>query len=240
MHKVHSSSVKLQVYRGSGSTYTLVGENSITATTTGTQYVYNVPSSSQITVQAGDYIGLRFSSPATIPFTGGGDVRWGSGPGHADIAGGSSYTFPGSGGRQDAVTATLCAITTAPTSVPTPTPTEVPTTKPPSPSPSHTPTENPTRTPTHQPTPAPTQQPSATAVNCHCTNCKNHYRHNEHIKSSPDLCGSTCQEESQCAFSLYDAATTKCYYYNLQQLASIMYTRRAESSQFTCYHKLVS
>jgi hypothetical protein len=108
MHKVHSSSVKLQVYRGSGSTYTLIGENNIATTSTGTAYTYNVPSSQQITVQAGDYIGLRFSSPATIPFTGGGSVRWGSGPGHHDVPVGSAYTFPGSGGRQYAVTATLC------------------------------------------------------------------------------------------------------------------------------------
>jgi len=108
MHKSRSSSVKLQVWRGSGSTYTLVGENNIATTSTGSAYTYNVPSSQRITVQAGDYIGLRFSSPATIPFTNGGSVYWGSGPGHRDVPVGSAYSFPGHGGRQYAVTATLC------------------------------------------------------------------------------------------------------------------------------------
>jgi hypothetical protein len=108
MHKGRSSGVKMQVYRGSGSTFKLIGSNTITSTSTGTAYVYHVPANQRITVNAGDYIGLRFMSPATIPFTGGGATRWGSGPGHPEVKVGHSYRFPGAGGRQYAVTAIMC------------------------------------------------------------------------------------------------------------------------------------
>jgi len=153
-----------------------------------------------------------------------------------------------------------------PTPSPSSNPTEHPTTRPPSPSPSHTPTEhptpsptpsptetptplptrNPTETPTPSPTPSPTPGPTTATPtvtptsmidNCHCTGCTNHYKRNEHIEKNAGSCGSWCQEEQECTFSLFDSHTKKCYLYNLRPMQDFTYIQSENHTTYTCYYK---
>ena len=84
------------------------------------------------------------------------------------------------------------------------------------------------------------QHMSCTQVtNCHCSGCFNHYVTNGHVSSSPEICGEACEADSNCAFSLYDAISTKCFYYDEAQYSSanITYEQTSAHEQFTCYHK---
>lgn len=133
-----------------------------------------------------------------------------------------------------------------PTRVPTPTPTDQPT-QVPTPTPTATPTQHPTTLPpTLDPTsPTPSRAPTERTENCHCTGCHAHYQTNGHIISSKEDCADTCYRNvpvkadgssTTCAFSLYDAVSTKCYYYDAAQTAGISY-QATGSAQFSCYHK---
>jgi len=104
-----TTGVTLQVWRGSGSTWTLVGQNIFPTTTVGLM-TYTVPEGERITTQAGDVMGIRHHGQSVIPFTGGATMRWGPNNGHQSTANtiGQTVNFPGSGGRNYQVKATVC------------------------------------------------------------------------------------------------------------------------------------
>jgi len=83
-------------------------------------------------------------------------------------------------------------------------------------------------------TPSPTLSPTAEVKFCHCNDCKDHYKTNGHVETSPEICGSTCQAESRCKFALFNPVTTKCYYYDKTE--DFHYESGSEVATF-CYHK---
>jgi len=99
--------------------------------------------------------------------------------------------------------------------------------------PTAAPTAIPTLVPTNTPTATPTVAPSSEALNCHCSNCNGHYKKNDHVLMNAATCGSECEADATCKFSLHDSSSSKCWFYS----ATKSYTKRSESSQYTCYHK---
>lgn len=82
-------------------------------------------------------------------------------------------------------------------------------------------------------TAAPTVAPSSEALKCHCTNCHGHYDVTKHIEYNAAQCGSWCETDSNCKFSLHDAERKKCYKYNsAKTIAS-----SNGDARYTCYHK---
>ena len=103
-----SQGTTLQVYRGSGSTWKLVGQNVI-STNTNPRFTYDVPKGEQIQAQVGDVIGIRAHSRAVIPYTGGGiATRYPPAPNHGNVAIGASMNFPNPSNRVYQVKAHQC------------------------------------------------------------------------------------------------------------------------------------
>ncbi|NUM36944.1 MAG: PEP-CTERM sorting domain-containing protein [Candidatus Brocadiae bacterium] len=88
IYGTRSGPLSLQVYRKvSGTVYMLVGENTVTTNSTGSQ-TFSIASANQIQFQAGDFIGWRFTATTSVPSQGGsiyfgtpgtgetGGVRW--------------------------------------------------------------------------------------------------------------------------------------------------------------------